>query len=184
MMCAKSWQTPPRVSKASRQRRRDMGRVRIIGEIGLDPPHQLRRAFEHRAAWRKALAGISRRGLVERREPARKDAMRRRRPGRATSGSARRARTLSHAGVSARGRRLRRARRDARRHRDAQLRMGLVDLRLDDASCRRNPRARARSRGDGVTSMRPETTCWPARRAASGARRSAPRRRAPRSCRS
>ena len=131
MICAKSWQTPRRRSKACGDRRRDMRRLRVIGEVGVDALHQLDRAFENRPPGRKAFARIMRR---RRRTAA--TAGSRYSNGRATTARAStrggvRA-TISHAGVSAGAGGGAAFDLDARRQGDPQLRVGLADPRLDD----------------------------------------------------
>ena len=114
------------------ERRRDLGRLRIIGEIGVDAPHQIEGRFENRPPLRKTFARIGGDRLQQRRQPPREQKMRRRLGVERFRCGGVRAHGLPGRGQRGGGRGSP-PHRDARFKRDAQPRMRRVDPRLDEA---------------------------------------------------
>ena len=75
-MWAKSWQTPRRSANDIGGVVDRRGGADLVDEVGLDPPHQIDGAVEHRPPGRKALGGIGADFRIERDLPAREQIMR------------------------------------------------------------------------------------------------------------
>ena len=114
------------------ERRRDLGRLRIIGEIGVDAPHQVEGRFENRPPRRKTFARIGGDRVQQRRQPSREQKMRRRLGVERFRRGGVRAHGLPGRGQRGGGRGAP-PHRDARLERDPQPRMRRVDPRLDEA---------------------------------------------------